>query len=109
MIKTHNKYKIGDNLWRVAGPVDLETLSEELNFEFDDEVYEEYDTLGGLVFSCLSVIPDDGERPHVEVFGLDIQVEVLADKRVEWATVSIIPPEKTKENETNANASKASL
>lgn len=106
---TQQIQKIGDNLWRVAGPVDLETLSEELNFEFDDEVYEEYDTLGGLVFSCLSVIPDDGERPHVEVFGLDIQVEVLADKRVEWATVSIIPPEKTKENETNANASKASL
>lgn len=107
---TQQIQKIGENLWRVAGSVDLETLADELNYKFDDEVYEEYDTLGGLVFSCLSVIPDDGERPHVEVFGLDIQVEVLADKRVEWATVSIIPPpEKAKEDETYANESKASL
>ena len=42
------------------------------------------------MFSCLSIIPDDGERPHVEAFGLDIQVEVFADRRVEWATVSVI-------------------
>lgn len=82
---------IGDGKWRVAGSVDLETLSEEIGVEFDDEVYEEYDTLGGLVFSCLPLIPDDGERPHVQAFGLDIQVEVFADRRVEWAIVTPIP------------------
>lgn len=81
---------LGDGKWRVAGSVDLETLSKAIGVEFDDEVYEDYDTLGGLVFSCLSIIPDDGERPHVEAFGLDIQVEVFADRRVEWATVSVI-------------------
>ena len=84
---------LGDGKWRVAGSVDLETLSETIGHKFDDEVLEEYDTLGGLVFSCLSLIPDDGERPHVQAFGLDIQVEVFADRRVEWATVSVIPPE----------------
>lgn len=89
---------IGDGKWRVAGSVDLETLSETIGVEFDDEVYEEYDTLGGLVFSSLSLIPDDGERPHVQAFGLDIQVEVFADRRVEWAIVTPIPEDED-ENE----------
>lgn len=82
--------QLGDNLWRVAGSVDLETLADTIGCTFDDEVYEDYDTLGGLVFSALSLIPDDGETPHVSAFGLDINVEVFADKRVEWATVSVI-------------------
>ena len=92
---------LGDGKWRVAGSVDLETLSETIGIEFDDEVYEDYDTLGGLVFSSLSIIPDDGERPHVEAFGLDIQVEVFADRRVEWATVSVIKDESDEDNEDN--------
>ncbi len=86
--------KIGENLWRVAGSVDLETLSETIGCKFDEEVTEDYDTLGGLVFSSLSLIPDDGELPHVQAFGLDIKVEVFAERRVEWATVSIIGDEK---------------
>lgn len=90
---------LGDGKWRVAGSVDLETLSETIGVEFDDEVYEEYDTLGGLVFSSLSIIPDDGERPHVTAFGLDIQVEVFADRRVEWATVTPIKPEEEESDE----------
>ncbi len=84
---------LGNGSWRVAGSVDLETLSEAIGVEFDDEVYEEYDTLGGLVFSSLSLIPDDGERPHVTAFGLDIQVEVFAERRVEWATVTPVKEE----------------
>ena len=48
----------------------------------------DYDTLGGLVFSQLSVIPEDGSRPLVEALGLRIQVEELCDRRVEWALIS---------------------
>lgn len=91
--------KLGDNLWRVAGSVDLETLADTIECRFDDEVYEDYDTLGGLVFSSLSLIPDDGEQPHVQAFGLDINVEVFADRRVEWATVSVIKNEDEDEDE----------
>lgn len=91
---------LGDGKWRVAGSVDLETLSKAIGVDFDDEVYEDYDTLGGLVFSCLPIIPDDGERPHVEAFGLDIQVEVFADRRVEWAIVSPVPDSAPQQNES---------
>ena len=78
--------RLEDNKWRVAGSADLEELAEALDLDLSDEDLD-YDTLGGLVFSQLSVIPDDGSRPMVEALGLRIQVEELCDRRVEWALV----------------------
>ena len=78
--------RLEDNLWRVAGSAELELLAEELEIEFSED--EEYDTLGGLVFSQLSVIPEDGSQLEVDACGLHIKVEVLTDRRVEWALVS---------------------
>ena len=78
--------KLEDNLWKMAGSVELEQLAEELEIEFSEE--EEYDTLGGLVFSQLSVIPDDGSQVEVDVCGLHVKVIELSDRRVEWALVS---------------------
>ncbi len=77
---------LGDNLWRIAGSASLEEVSEALGVEFPPE--EEAETLGGLVFARLDVIPADGSRPVVEAAGLHIQVEQLSDRRVEWARVS---------------------
>ncbi len=78
--------RLEDNKWRVSGSADLEELAEALDLDLADEDLD-YDTLGGLVFSQLSVIPDDGSRPIVEALGLRIQVEELCDRRVEWALV----------------------
>jgi len=87
--------KLGDNLWKVAGSTDLDVLAEELDITFDEDgdEYSESDTLGGLVFSQLTVIPEDGETPEVDVCGLHIKVLALADRRVEWAEVSVNPKE----------------
>ncbi len=79
------------NLWRIAGSAELDAVAEALDVEFPDE--ESADTLGGLVFSRLSVIPEDGATPEVEVCGLHIKVERLTDRRVEWALVSRLPQE----------------
>ena len=54
---------------------------------------EEYDTLGGLIFSRLTEIPSDGEHPVVECFGLRISVEQIAERRVEWAVVEKLSEE----------------
>lgn len=88
-----------ENLWRVAGSVELETLAEELDFALPEDVEDIAETLGGLVFSCLSVIPEDGARPKVEALGLSIQVEALADRRVEWALVSKLPEKNASEGD----------
>ena len=78
--------RLEENLWRVAGSAELELLAEELDVELPEE--DEYDTLGGLVFSQLSVIPEDGSQVEVDVCGLHVKVEELSDRRVEWALVS---------------------
>ena len=88
--------RLEDNKWRVSGSADLEELAEALDLDLSDEDLD-YDTLGGLVFSQLSVIPDDGSRPIVEALGLRIQVEELCDRRVEWALVSKLPNEESED------------
>ena len=83
--------QMGENLWRIAGSAELEEVAEALDVEFPDD--EEAETLGGLVFAQLSVIPEDGSHPEVEVYGLHIRVDQLTDRRVEWALVSKLPPQ----------------
>ena len=85
--------------WRVSGSADLEELAEAMGFELPEDEEIDYDTLGGLVFSQLSVIPEDGSRPVVEALGLRIQVEELCDRRVEWALVEKLSPEPEQEKE----------
>ena len=81
----------------MSGAAELEQLAEELGVELPED--EEYDTLGGLVFSRLTEIPADGEHPEVTCFGLKIRVEELADRRVEWAIVEKIEEQGTGERE----------
>jgi putative hemolysin len=89
--------KMGDNLWRISGGAPMESVCEELGVELPEE--EEYDTLGGLVFSRLSVIPEEGSRPQVDALGLHIEVQEIAERRVVRALVSKLPPEDEAEAE----------
>jgi len=77
---------LGENQWRIAGSAALEDIHEAIGVDFPDD--EEAETLGGLVFARLDVIPADGSHPVVEACGLRIEVEKLADRRVEWAKVT---------------------
>ena len=96
--------KLGDNLWRVTGTVDLETLAEAL--DVDLPLDEEYDTLGGMVFSSFDSIPEDGSTPEVTMHGLHIQVESIVDHRVEKALVSKVEPETPEEGEPDKTDAK---
>lgn len=87
--------KLEDNLWRVAGAAALEDIAEALEIELPLE--EDYDTLGGLIFSQLTTIPQDGSQPEVDAAGLHIKVEELRDHRVEVALVSKLEPEEEEE------------
>ena len=75
----------------MSGSADLDAVNEALNV--DVPLDEEFDTLGGLVYSRMSAIPEDGSTPLVEAFGLKIQVEKIEDRRVESALVSKLPPD----------------
>ncbi len=91
---------IKENLWRISGSTEIERIEKELSVEIPEE--EDYDTLGGLIFSRMSTIPEDGSHPSVDAFGLHIHVEKIEDRRVAWALVS-----KLKEDEDSAAQPKA--
>lgn len=87
--------QIGENCWRVSGSCELEKLSETLDLELPKD--EEFDTLNGLVFSQLSSIPEEGSHFELDACGMHIEVENVADRRVEWAKVTKIPEEEAGE------------
>lgn len=96
---------LGPNEWRVSGAIDLDTLSQTLDVPLPES--EDYDTLGGLVFSQFSAIPQDGATPDVTLpctqdgnepqdgapaaAHLRVQVEEIADHRVVWAHITLLP------------------
>ena len=84
--------QLDENRWRVSGSADLEELAETIGLDLPEEEDRDYDTLGGLVFAQLPVIPEDGSRPAVDALGLHIQVEELCERRVEWALVEKLVP-----------------
>ena len=87
---------LGGGRWRIAGSAELEEIAAALEVEFPED--EETETLGGLVFAQLNVIPEDGSHPEVDVYGLHIRVEELTDRRVEWATVTRTAPAPAEES-----------
>lgn len=89
--------KLGENLWRVKGTVQLEALAEALAVSLPLD--EEYDTLGGMVVSQFASIPEDGSRPEVTLNGLHVRVESIRDHHVERALVSRVEPKKAENEE----------
>ena len=90
--------ELKDGWWRASGSCEIEQLREVVGLSLPEDGEEEFDTLGGLIFSCMNEIPADGTKPELTAYGLEIQVEEIADRRVEWARVRrLAPPEPEEE------------
>ena len=89
--------ELKDGWWRASGSCEIEQLRETVGLDLPEEEEEEFDTLGGLIFSCMNEIPADGSKPELSAYGLEIQVEEIADRRVEWARVRRIEAPPTEE------------
>ena len=89
--------QISDNLWRVSGSTRVEDLADALDMDIPDD--ENYDTVGGMAFSRLHTIPQDGDTLEVEVNGLRIHVKHIEDRRVEEALVEKLSYGKGEETE----------
>ena len=76
-------------LWRVSGGARIEDVAEALDMEMPEDL--EFDTLGGLVFSRLHTIPQDGTVLDVDAYGLHIHVERIEERRIVDATIRKIP------------------
>lgn len=102
--------RLDDNTWRAEGTADTETLEEQLNIHLPES--EDYDTLGGLVYSRFTAIPQDGSQPELDIVCtsdgekpeegeykvMHIRVEKICDRRVESAILTL-RTEKTEEEE----------
>ena len=108
---------LGNDTWRISGSADLEAVAEELNVTLPED--EDYDTIGGLIFSRFRSIPEDGSTPTLTLYAtedgeapeegqadtLEIQVETIEDRRVEWARIHVGRADKNGETAENASPS----
>ncbi len=90
--------RVDDETWRISGQAALGDVADALGVELP--LNEDYDTLGGLIFSQFTLIPEDGSHPEVDCHGLHIVVDKIEDHRIESALVTKLPEEaKTEEPE----------
>ena len=87
--------QLEENLWQMSGSVSMEDVAEAVGLELPDEL--DYDTLGGMVFSCLHTIPQDGTPLDVECLGLHVHVDEVRERRIQQAKVSRVVPAAPKE------------
>ena len=84
----------------LTGNVELDDIEDALGIQLDQE---EHDTLTGLVFDALGVIPDDGEQDiDLETEGMHIHVTSIREHQVDRAEVRLLPrpePEETDEDD----------
>ena len=78
--------KIDDGVWRIHGSALLEDISYELGIPL---IFEEYETLNGLIFHTLEKIPEDGSDIRLEIENMNISVTEIKDHQVETAIISI--------------------
>lgn len=84
--------KISDDSWKISGNIELSELERETELEL---ATEDYDTITGLVFSALDVIPQDGTRQiDISLPTIDVTVTKILSHQVEEATVKVKPPVK---------------
>lgn len=89
--------EVGEGIWRVSGSMRVEELADELDFTLPEDY--DYDTVAGMILSCLPSIPEDGTTPTVEVCGLNIEVQTIEDRKILWAIVRKLEPEAEKDED----------
>ncbi len=81
----------------VTGETDLEELSEHLGIEFDEEDFENFDTLNGLLISKLDRIPMDGETAVIEICGYEFEIIEAMNKMIRLVRITKMEPDDTTE------------
>lgn len=90
--------KVDENTWRVSGSIMIRDLSEKLGITIEEN--EDYDTLGGMILTCLGYIPDDGTTPDLTANRLKIHVTRINKRRIEQAMVQVLPEDDSEESKS---------
>ncbi len=85
--------------YSVGGCAPLEDIAEKLGLDLPTD---EFDTIGGLIFSACDTIPPDGSRFSVNVCGISADVDRIMDHRIVHAVISKAGEAASCENESKA-------
>lgn len=83
--------KIEENTWRIEGDCDIQSVAEELGMPLI--ISDEYDTIGGFIYSRLHTIPRDGTTFDVEEDGWLFHVRKIENRRIKEVIIERIPKE----------------
>jgi putative hemolysin len=75
---------IDGDRYSVGGCAPLEDIAEKLGLDLPTD---EFDTIGGLIFSACDTIPPDGSRFSVKVCGISADVDRIMDHRIVHAVI----------------------
>lgn len=85
--------------YSVGGCAPLEDIAEKLGLDLPTD---EFDTIGGLIFSACDTIPPDGSRFSVKVCGISADVDRIMDHRIVHAVICKAGEAASCENESKA-------
>ena len=89
--------KINDTSWRVIGNVELCDIEEETGVELASD---DYDTLTGLVFDKLGMIPVDGPQDiTLDLDEITVHIYRIESHQIDSAVIALKPKEEAEENE----------
>lgn len=80
--------KVEEHTWLVHGNAELEVIEEALGMEIASEGF---DTLSGLIFQKLGVIPEDGtQNIELEIQGMQIHITCIREHQIEETVIKIL-------------------
>lgn len=86
--------QLEDGVWSFPGSTLIEDVADSMHLPLSEN--ENYETIGGMVLSCLNSIPKDGTTVDVETCGLSLHVTRIKNKRIEEVIVRLLPPVEAK-------------
>ncbi len=85
--------EIDKNTWKVSGDTTIDDFND-FTEVYDIPENDDYDTIGGLILSTLSTIPEDGTELDLERDGFSFHVTKIEDRRIVEVIVKKLPDEK---------------
>ena len=80
--------KVEEHTWLVHGNPELEVIEDALGIEIASEGF---DTLSGLIFQKLGVIPEDGtQNIELEMQGMQIHITCIREHQIEETVIKIL-------------------
>lgn len=82
----NNIIQIGENKYSISGTTEIREINKELNLNLENE---NYDTISALIIEKLGYIPNNDEKPIVNIDNLSFEVELASENRIQKVNLTI--------------------